>query len=144
MRMRGTKKSGITLARVAIAATGLFLATLLYADPHFGAMKFSTSHDDKAAGTEVFSTDTAKIFLHVELEEMASGTKLSSTWIAEKTDVTPPDYKIDSADFTVAEGMDEATFALNKPDAGWPTGDYRVDLFIDGKGAGSARFKIDK
>ena len=28
---------------------------------------------------------------------------------------------------------------MSKPNKGWPPGDYRIDLFIDGKPAGTAK-----
>jgi len=37
---------------------------------------------------------------------------------------------------------DEASFSLSKPTNGWPVGDYRVDLLIDGTKAKSVAFKV--
>ena len=90
----------------------------------------------------MFETDTPKIFLHAEVDDVEAGTKLSATWIAEKTDKAPPNTRIDSIILTANDDTDFADFALSKPNAGWPVGDYRVDLSIDGSPAGSARFQI--
>ena len=76
---------------------------------------------------------------------METGSKLSSSWIAEDTHGAAPDnYKIDSVDLLVKGGINVATFSLSKPTKGWPKGKYRVDLFIDGKAAGSMHFKIEE
>ncbi|HEX4507836.1 MAG TPA: hypothetical protein VH722_19065 [Alphaproteobacteria bacterium] len=86
-------------------------------------------------GTEVqqqFAADTPKIVLHVELKGAEPGAKIEGAWIAVKTDVAPPNYKIDAATVTADNGQDEATFALSKPDAGWPVGSYQVQLTYDG------------
>jgi hypothetical protein len=123
---------------------GLALATAaLAAEPHFGNMVFTADADSKLAKEE-FATDTPKIYLHVQLEDVAKDSKLTATWIAEKTDAAPPNFKIDSADVTATAGMDEATFTLNKPTAGWPVGKYRVELSINGKVATSDHFTVTK
>jgi hypothetical protein len=123
---------------------GLAFATAaLAAEPHFGNMVFTADADSKVAKEE-FATDTPKIYLHVQIEDVAKDSKLTATWIAEKTDAAPPDYKIDSADVAATAGMDEATFTLSKPNAGWPVGKYRVELSINGKLATSEHFTVAK
>ncbi len=123
---------------------GLAFATAAFAgEPHFGNPVFTADADSKLAKEE-FASDTPKIFLHVQLQDVANETKLSAAWIAEKTDAAPANYKIDSTELTAKEGMDEATFTLSKPNAGWPAGDYRVDLSINGKVAASGNFRIAK
>lgn len=120
-----------------------FAMAALAGEPHFGNLVFTGDADSKLAKEE-FATDTPKIFLHVQLQDVANDTKLSAAWIAEKTDAAPANYKIDSTELTANEGMDEATFTLSKPTAGWPAGDYRVDLSVNGKVAASGNFRIAK
>ncbi|MGQ0659052.1 MAG: hypothetical protein ACT4NU_13370 [Chromatiales bacterium] len=100
--------------------------------------------DDRESGTDKhqFSPDTPKIFLLATLADVPSGTKLKSVWVAEKTTVAPPDYEIDSAELTGGGDSNKVTFSLSRPDAGWPPGEYRVELFIDGQPAGSVRFTV--
>ena len=38
--------------------------------------------------------------------------------------------------------MNNVDFNMSKPNAGWPVGDYRVDLFINGKPTGNAKFQV--
>jgi len=108
-------------------------------EPGYGQTAFSVV-DGKAA-QQVFKPDTAKIVLHVELVDVSEGETLGAIWIAEKTSVAPPNYKIDSIE-APAEDAKEFSFSLSKPDTGWPVGDYRVDLTIDGKFAKSAHFAV--
>ena len=130
--------------RVLSIFCGLALATAaLAAEPHFGNLVFTADADSKIA-KEVFATDTPKIYLHVQFKDVAPDSKLTATCIAEKTDAAPLNYKINSADFTAKRGMGEATFALNKPSAGWPVGEYRVELSINGKVATSDHFTVTK
>jgi hypothetical protein len=122
------------------AVLGLLTVTAAYAnEPGYGRLAFSAP--DSKTAQDQFRPDAAKVVLHAELMDVPEGVKLGATWIAEKTSVAPPNYKIDSAEL-VAEGTNEASFSLSKPDAGWPVGDYRVDLSIDGKTVKSAHFSV--
>jgi len=118
----------------------LLAATAAQADPHIGQTAFSTV--DGTTAQEVFPTDAAKIVLHVQLLDVTAETKIDADWIAEKTDAAPANYKIDTSHVTAQAAMTEAAVDLTKPDAGWPTGDYRVDLSVDGKPATSVHFKV--
>jgi len=99
---------------------------------------------DSEGGDEVeaFTPDTAKIHITADLVDVSPGMKVSSKWIAEKTKVAPPNYEIDSVAMTVAPKINVAHFALSKPNAGWPVGDYRVELSINDKLAETVRFKV--
>ena len=93
-------------------------------------------------GQATFKPSTAKVFIRAKLVDVPPGAKMRSEWIAVKTAVAPPNYKVDSVENTMASGMTRFNGSLGKPTAGWPAGDYRVDLFIDGKAANQATFKI--
>ena len=143
MLQLGSKRKTIGPVLIAVFTLLCGLAAHAAGQPHYGAMTFSDS-DDGDDSMDVFTPDTAKIFLKAELVDVPSGAKLTGSWIAEKTDAAPPNYKIDSVDLTVGALVNVATFSLSKPNAGWPTGDYRVELFIDGKPVTQARFKVAK
>jgi hypothetical protein len=92
----------------------------------------------------VFGPNTPKIYLRTKLLDMPKGTVLKGEWIAEKTKVVPPNYRIDGVELKVGPLMNTAKFSMTRPNAGWPEGDYRVDLLIDGKPATQVKFKIAK
>jgi hypothetical protein len=126
-----------------IIGLALLVSTVAFAgNPRFGQTALAVA-DAKAAQT-VFAPDTPKISLHAQILDMPEGTKLTADWIAVKTDVAPANYKIDSATVETEEDAKEASFSLSKPNAGWPVGDYKVDLSIDGKAAISVAFKVAK
>jgi hypothetical protein len=109
--------------------------------PRLGTVLLSDAAD--AAPKSTFGTETAQIVVVAELLDLPADATVSSSWIAEETAVVPPDYVIDESAVTVGAGMNSATFSLSRPDAGWPTGRYRVDLLIDGVAAKSLPFSIE-
>ena len=138
--MTASTKRAIAWVASALAA-GSFLAAPAWAgEPRFEGLVLSDAKD--GAAKKVFTTKTPKIFLTGKLEDMPAGAKVKCVWIAEKTQVAPPNYEIDSTEHTTSRGTNSAFFALNRPNTGWPAGDYRVDLFINGKPAGTHRFSI--
>ena len=125
------------------ALLALFFAVGAQAAPHFADVTVSDSEDGDA--TETFAPNTPKIFVHAGLVDVAHGSKVSSDWIAEDTGgAAPANYKIDSVTLDTGMLTNVVTFSLSKPTAGWPVGRYRVDLFVDGKAAGAAHFKVSK
>jgi len=110
------------------------------AAPRYADLVLSDVKD--GAAKAVFRPDTAKIFLRTTLVDVPTGSKVKSDWIAVKTQVAPPNYKIDSLEMKVGVVTNRADFNFSKPTSGWPEGDYRVDLFIDGKSAANIAFRI--
>lgn len=94
---------------------------------------------DKA---NVFTSDTPEIFCSVRLSNAPDGTevKIEWTYVQDEAGGTA-DYFIDSATMTAA-GTRYIAFSISKPDTGWPKGDYKVVLFVDGKERLTQTFKV--
>ena len=105
----------------------------------------TVSDSDGGDDTHTFAPATAEIFVNCDLEDTAAGTKLTSKWIAIDTNgVAPANYVVDTADFVTKPDTDGAVFSLSKPTAGFPVGSYRVDIFVNGDLAKSAKFTVKK
>ena len=127
-------------ALLAAAALAAVAGVATAGPPRVTDVVISEAKDGPAKAT--FKASTPKVFIRAKLVEMPPGAKLRSEWIAVKTAVAPPNYKVDSVENTMSAGTTRFDGALSKPTAGWPAGDYRVDLLIDGKPASRATFKI--
>ena len=50
------------------------------------------------------------------------------------------DSRIDKTELTGGSAINRVAFSLSRPNAGWPAGDYRVELFVNSKLASTVRF----
>jgi len=92
--------------------------------------------------TNTFTTDASEIFCSVKLSNAPSGTEISSEWIYVKGETGEVvNYLIDTWN-TVTGGSGYLSFSITRPDAGWPAGDYKVVLYLDGNEASSVSFKV--
>jgi hypothetical protein len=134
-------KAFIPPALVLAWATALFSADCVAASPRYTEMVLSDARGGAAKST--FKPDTAKIYLHAKLTDVPRGSTVKSEWIAEKTKVAPPNFKMDASELKVGPMINSVDFNMSKPTKGWPPGDYRIDLFIDGKPAGKVKYKVE-
>lgn len=138
---RTARAMGCAAAFVLAGALGAFHATKVRAgEPRFENLLLSDAKE--GAAKKVFTANTPRVVLTARLADVPSGSKLKSVWIAEKTKVASPNYEIDKTELTGGGAINRVTFSLSRPNAGWPSGDYRLELFINGKPAGTVRFSV--
>jgi hypothetical protein len=131
----------IEIARACLAAVVLYSICAIAGEPRFEGAIFS---DEKRGDTnmESFSPDTKRIYLTVYVVDVENGAKLKATWIVEKATGITPNSPIAASEITARPQMKTANFSLDKPSIGWPPGDYKVELAIDGKVQSTVRFKV--
>ena len=91
------------------------------------------SESKPVGATDVFDANTPEIFCSVKLSNAPSDTEVLSEWVyikGELEDVT--DHVIDSFP-VVTDGTRYLQFSMTRPDNGWPTGEYEMVLYVDGK-----------
>ncbi|NLI80399.1 MAG: hypothetical protein GX443_01765 [Deltaproteobacteria bacterium] len=92
--------------------------------------------------TETFASDSAEIHVLARLENAKAGTKVKGVWISVDA-VSTPDYEIDSSETELRkEAGDVAHFSIARPQKGWPDGNYRFELYLDGKKAAGLPFAV--
>ncbi len=134
--MRTMNASRITLAAILLSST-----FAMAGEPRFEGAIFS---DDKRSDVnmESFPKSTKRIYLTVHVEDVPNDAKLKASWIVEKAAGFPPNTPIAASDVTMRPQMKTASYTLDKPNIGWPAGDYKVELAIDGKVQSTVRFKV--
>ena len=92
--------------------------------------------------TTSFAPDTPQIFGSAKLSNAPTGTEVSSEWIYVQGEATGVvNYLIDTW-ATSTEGTGYISFSITQPGTGWPTGDYKLVLYLDGEEAATVSFKV--
>lgn len=123
------------------ACGGLSFTTARLSEATMAASVDETTHQpiDK---TDTFSADTPVIFASAKLSNAPPGTEVTADWIYVSGEVADlENYTI----MTLADKYDGTQylyFSVTKTEAGWPAGDYKVVLSIDGKEQASIPFTV--
>lgn len=86
--------------------------------------------------TTTFAPDTPQIFGSAKLSNAPAGTEIKSEWIYIQGDLL-----IDSWS-TSAEGTQYISSSITRPDSTWPTGDYKLVIYLNSKEAATVPFKV--
>jgi len=106
-------------------------------------LRAAVAVDQDTEPTNHFSADTPKIYAFYLGEALKAGDKLRGVWIAEDVGTAAPkNTKIDEASIIAKSATDKGAFSLSKPDKGWPTGNYRIEIYVGEKLADTVKFKI--
>jgi hypothetical protein len=132
----GVKK---TLAFAALALSTL-APPLAASDGKFD-MAVATDSREAISHHETFSPATAKIYVIYTVTLPKAG-KLKAVWMAEKVTGVAENSKFTESQTAAAAGTFMGAFSYTKPGTAWPTGAYRIDLFIDGDLEKSVRFQV--
>jgi hypothetical protein len=94
--------------------------------------------------TDRFTPESPKIHVVARVKNTKVGAKARAVWVAIDA-IATPNYEINSTELLLdREGTANLHFLIKRPDQGWPPGRYKMDLFLDGKLAGSAPFTVGK
>jgi hypothetical protein len=89
-----------------------------------------------------FGSNTPEIHILISLQEIKAASRLKSSWIC-VDGIEIPNYEIDTAEAEFQkDGEGTAHFSLSRPQKGWPLGQYKVDLYLDGNRVLSVPFSI--
>ena len=92
--------------------------------------------------TDRFQPNSPSIHAVLVLEGAKAETKVLGTWVSVDA-IETPNYQIDSSELvTKAQGDARVHFKISKPQKGWPVGNYRLDVSVDGKFITSIPFSV--
>lgn len=79
-----------------------------------------------------FTSDAPNIFVRWQGEALPINAPVRVAWVAEDVgDVAPPNFIVDETETIIARADFGTRFTLSRPQDGWATGQYRVDLYLD-------------
>ena len=99
---------------------------------------YLTADPESGQPTEVFTTHET-FYLVVDLANAPDDTVLKATWIAVEVEDVEPEFVIEEVEITT--GLPIVTFDLAN-EVYWPTGNFRVDLYLDGELDQSLDFEV--
>ena len=141
------KKSPLFITSIVVAsllfAISLTACEVTTASLSEATMCLSVDSDMRPVdATDIFATDTPEIFCSVKLSSAPSDTDVKAEWIYVQGELEGTEnYLIDDYTLT-AEGTVYLGFSLTEPDAGWPIGEYKVVLYVDGEEKLSVPFTV--
>jgi hypothetical protein len=101
----------------------------------------TTGPEDEAVTS--FAPDAAKIYAIFKTKGISSGDKVRGVLIAEDVgDVAPANTKVLEKTLTLEEDTSDGDFNFSKPDKGWPTGKYRVEIYVNDELETTAKFTV--
>lgn len=93
--------------------------------------------------TDRFAPNDPEVHLVISLESAVAGSAVKGVLVAVDAADTP-NYPVVSAEVPVKKsGSAQVHFTFKSPDRGWPPGNYRVDLRVDGQYLTAVPFSIE-
>ena len=147
-------KTSVGLVRTLVLATVIGVVSLSGCG---GEVSFTTAKLSEATmclgvdtqnkpvnATNSFGVNTPEIFCSAKLSNAPDDTEVLSEWVYVKGEVAGvTDYIIDTLPLT-ADGTQYLQFSMPRPDGGWPIGEYKLNLYVDGKDAVSLPFTVSR
>jgi outer membrane usher protein FimD/PapC len=102
------------------------------------------SVDENTKPADSFSPTTPQLNAFFQSAGTHAGDKLRGVWIATDVgDAAPKDTKINEATITADKDDFHGGFTLTKPTRGWPPGQYRIELYLNGSLVTTVKFTVD-
>jgi hypothetical protein len=93
--------------------------------------------------TSKFNPLTPEIHAIATIGSVRPGSKVKGVWVSVNA-LPVPNYEMNTSEIVLDKaGTGRVHFQISRPHNGWNKGHYKVDLYIDGKMAGSAPFSIE-
>ncbi len=128
-----------------LLATGVSAQTAEGEKTENGIEKLTLAKKDSegniAEDLEVFGTKDIPIYCYIDLTS-DKPTLVKMDFIAVKAKGLRPNSRVISVIYKTKSGENAVTFNAS-PNNTWAVGDYRVDIFLNGKLAESKKFKIE-
>lgn len=128
--------------QILIAAAVLIAASLACGAPAApGISNIYMATDEQGTNkTTVFST-TNDFFVFFDVKNVAVGTPFQSQWFALNVEGEDPSTPFHTIDYNLEDNVTTVYFQLTNSD-GWPVGNYRVDIYMNGSKVGEQTFSV--
>ena len=132
-------------AAVLLAVLSLLVSSLACAlgNTELGLTNLRMAFDQNGEDVTTTYSPTDVFYAVADLANAPQGTQVEARWIAVNAADTEPNLEFQTQTLDITEERFTGTiyFQLSS-DEGWPTGQYRVDMYLDGVLAQSAEFSV--
>jgi hypothetical protein len=102
---------------------------------------FYMASDKAGANKTTTFTTSQDFFVFFDVSGIPDGTKFQAQWFALDVPSQDSTKPFQTTDYTYANGVTTIYFQLTNS-GGWPTGHYRVDLYMSGTKIGEQLFSV--
>ncbi len=130
---------------ILLAASAVFAVTLacsaLASTPTVSNIRMTTDDTGKTTTSNYASGD--KFYVFADLSGITAGSVIEAKWYAVNVTGVNANSEINTSDYTYVSGVGFVYFQLSTNDGSdWPTGSYRVELYLDGTKVGDQGFTV--
>jgi len=130
---------------VLLAVLSLFVSSLACAlgSTELGLTNLRMAFDEDGENVTTTFSPTDIFYAVADLANAPQGTQVEAKWTAVNAADTEPNLEFQTQTLDITEETFTGTiyFQLSN-DEGWPTGQYKVDLYLDGALAQTAEFSV--
>jgi hypothetical protein len=131
------------LACAAITAALLACSSFSFGTtaPTVSNIRMATDQTGKAP-TSTYSPG-ATFYVFADLSGLSKGQVVQAKWYAVSAQGVEPNAELNTSSYTYETGVGFVSFQLTTNDGSdWPTGSYRVELYLDGAKVGEQGFTV--
>lgn len=135
-----TRMVSIVLASTVVLA-GIIACTGMATTPAISNIRMTTDQSGKTT-TSTYSPAQA-FFVYADVSGLPKGSVVEAKWYAVNAQGLDPNSTLNTSTYTYESGVASVYFQLTTSDGSdWPTGNYRVELYLDGMKVGERGFTV--
>ncbi|HAV77827.1 MAG TPA: hypothetical protein DCX53_10810 [Anaerolineae bacterium] len=133
------KRNRILLSAIVVLILSSLACAALSTEP--GASNFYMAKDSEGEiQTSVFSS-TDDFYVFFDVSGVEAGANFESRWYALNIEGQDPNTPFQTIEYAYEEGISTVYFQLFTAE-GWPAGNYRVEVYLEGAKVGEQSFSV--
>lgn len=126
---------------VAVLLGGIIACSSFQTTPTVSNIRMATDDTGKTTTSNYAPGD--EFFVFADLSDIKVGSVVEAKWYAVNAQGVDANSELNTSDYTYESGVRFVYFQLSTTDGGdWPTGSYRVELYLDGSKVGEQAFTV--
>ncbi len=137
--MRSTRLAAVVATLILVA--GIVACAGLQSTAAVSNIRMTTDQTGQTATSSY--APGAPFYVFADLSNIAVGSTIEVRWYAVDAQGLASNSEINTSDYKYESGVKNVYFQLTTPDGSdWPTGSYRVELYLDGTKVGEQGFTV--